>query len=175
MSAEDLAKLHAKEYLAAYSGGVFGRQDVTMSALNLENWEAFEKSMAAFAAEMKAAPPVERAKMITAANQAQSYYMSDYKDLIGFLDKIASANIAGINASTISTLRSSAEALVVANEVSSAYSDSHGISVWMPTSRYTYTAYESKYAPLAFNRATDWGGALNLMLTRASGSDTEER
>ena len=174
MTAEELAVVHAREYLAAYSGGVFGEQEVTMSAFNLENWEAYEKAMAAFSAELKAAPPAERAKMITAANNAQGYYVSDYRDLIGFLDNMATANITGVNAATISTLRSSAEALVLTNQVSDSYSASHGLSVWMPTSRYTYTAYESKYAPLAFNKATAWGDALKLMLTRTAGEGQTE-
>lgn len=164
MTAEELARIHNKAYLDAYSDGDFGTQDVTMSTLNLEKFAAFEAAMTTFAAEVKGVTAMERGKLVDAAGRARAFYTSDYKDLVDFLDKLSSVNVSGVKVDTIATLRAAAKDMVLANEVSDAYRSAHGLAFWLPTRRMTYNSYATRYSELSFAQSTKWGDALNQFL-----------
>jgi hypothetical protein len=85
---KEVAKLLTKEYLAAYSGGMYGRQEVTLSALDLNEMAAFNKAMSGLVSEMMKMTPAEMQKTLAAAKAAQTFYHSDYKDLGDFLARI---------------------------------------------------------------------------------------
>lgn len=164
MEAEDLARIHAKAFLDAYSGGEFGTQDVTMSAFSLEKFADLEAAMRSFAAEVKGATAPERTKIMNAVRATQGFYYSDYKDLVDFLDKLTAAGVTEVKASTIANLRSVAKSMIVANEVSNLYRSSHGMAFWLPARRSAYTSYAAKYNDLEFQKETGWGDALNQLL-----------
>lgn len=157
-----LGKILSTEYLKAYSGGEYGHNDVTMSVMDLTKFGAFEQSMKNFAQEMKGFDLSKKQVIMNSANSSQSYAYYDYKDLVDFLGNLESAKVLK-DVSSLRALREAATSLVVQNDVSDAYKNSHGISFWLPTSRYTYDDYKSRYEELSFERSVNWGDFLSRL------------
>lgn len=165
MTAEELGNTLSDAYLAAYQGGQFGTQDVTFSSYNLEKWAGFEKAMADFSAQIASLPASELKKVKAAADATQSFYDYDYRDLSDFMARLSSASIQGLRPDVVAALNNSVNSLVVKSVATSYYSGAHGLSIWLPTDRYSYSQYSAKYTNLEFNTATSWGATLNKLVT----------
>lgn len=160
MSAGDVSRLLSKEFNAAYSGGVYGNQSVTMSAFDMSQIGAYKAAVKDLATELQAKSAADLKKIKTATTKSKNFYNSDYIDLIDFLDKVSAASI---STSTAASVRSAHDAFVIANDQNQD-SVTHGLSIWIPTQSYDYSSYWSRYEKMAFNQNTGWGYFVKKML-----------
>jgi hypothetical protein len=159
----EVAKLLSKEYLAAYTAGVYGIQEVTMSVMDLNFLPAFNRSVANLTAELVKMNSDEMKKAHEAASNTQEFTLGDYKDTGDFLDLISEQVTAKSQTEAIVGVRSAMEKLVVANDVSPSFR-AHGVAMWIPTMSYEYDQYAKRYSGLVFAKETGWGEFLKMMI-----------
>ncbi len=160
-SASDVAKIQVREYMASYPG----RSNITQSALDMSQYDAFAASIRDLGQQMRLLPQNEKANIMGLAVEATSFYYTDYKD-VGHLVKLLETRLP--QNSSIKALAPQVGAalskFVIANDSSSDLSDASGVSFWFPESISTYNRYSSKYQPLVFNADTQWSDALTHVL-----------
>lgn len=159
LSAKDVASLHAKEYLAAYSkGGVYRTAEVTMSAYDLgqtANYEAAVRGVSDYLKNLSAAD-LNKAKIsLTGAKQ---FGYSDFYDLVDYVNQLEKN---GLRSSSFAALRQAHQSYVIANEQSQD-TKTHGVSVWI-SKGYGYNQDGSRYGKLRFNQGSQWDGFLKAL------------
>jgi hypothetical protein len=168
-SPREVSKLLSKEYLAAYSGGVYGVRDVTMSVMDLNHLPAFNKSVSQLSSELIKLNSDEMKLTFEAASNTQYFTLPDYKDAGDFLDLLGARLKVKSQAEAILGVRSAMKNLVVSNDVSPAFR-AHGVAMWIPTSLSDYEKYAERYRGLVFAKETGWGEFLKLMMSSSSSS-----
>ena len=160
MSPADVSKLLSREYLQAYSGGIYGKDSVTMSALDLNYLGDFNSSLKIFSTELLQLEKKQKQDLIGVARNSQSFGYSDYVDFTDFLNKVTTP----FKSETMQNLKNSLQKLIIANDVSPAYADAHGVAIWLPTTKYEFEEYQEKYYNLSFQSETLWGDALKELI-----------
>jgi len=144
MLGAELGKLTVDAYANHY-----GNQDHTQSLVLASAMNGFVPVVNNFVAAAMAAN--EKALIKTAMNGAQSYAYAENKDLWHFLSLYAASSAnANVKAAAKALQTYITGTLVLHNRVSSSYSDSHGIAIYMPN----YA--NSSYAGLAWARDGQW-------------------
>jgi hypothetical protein len=161
-SPREVAKLLSKQYLAAYSGGIYGDKAVTMSAMDLSQLPTFNKSMGQLSAELLKLNVADFAKTLKTAKTAQDFALSDYKDLGDFLIKMGQTSVSKTQAAAMSDVQNAMGKLVISNDASPSFK-AHGVAIWLPTSSYEYSGYSERYEGLKFNREANWGAFLKVL------------
>ncbi len=156
----------SEEFLAAYSGGVYGTRDVTFSIMNLEKFGLLETVMQGLATEMANLNPSELAGIKSAASNTQSYTYSDYKDLKHFIEKLKASTTVKLAPEALNNVEAAVAEVVTSNHVSDEFRNSHGIAIWIPTYSSHWSSYGERYKGLKFHQATGWGHALEKMWAR---------
>lgn len=151
-----------EEYLKAYDGGIYGKEEVTFSAMDLNKFPAFFAAVNALNASLSNLAPADMTLAKTAARATQDYYTSDYKDLGDFMDQLASNKIM-LSDVLMTDVKMAIKDMVVAIGSTDQYQRSHGISVWLPTSAFNYTKYKDRYSKFEFNKQTGWVNFLGAM------------
>lgn len=151
------------EYLKAYSGGIYGTRAVTLSALDLTQMLEFNQSFARFAQELATLPAAQRAQTKTIASATQDYTFSDYKDIGDFVRRLQAQPTLALSSAALGDVQTALNKVVVVNRVSSAYKDSHGMAVWIPTTSWDWSHYQERYRGLKFDQDTNWSSALEKM------------
>lgn len=159
-TASDVGQILVREYVKAYSGGQFGKEEVTLSAMKMAHWSRFESAFKNFSSEMRNLDAAERAAVLRVAANTQAYQYSDYKDLFHFTQGLAAANLSSVAQSSLSRLQATLNELILENGVTGEYRNSRGISLWIPDTRYQYDTHAKAYQGLAFHQATSWGQVL---------------
>lgn len=154
-----VAKQLSRDYVEAYSGGVYGNQDVTMSAFDLSHQPHLRSSVKALATELLSLPAGQFATIRDAAMQSKAFYYSDYKDFVDFLDL---GGQKGVNLTTAAAARLAYKNFVIANDQNTA-STVHGLSIWLPTDK-SSAMYMTRYLGLSFAKATGWGEVAKKIL-----------
>lgn len=151
MSAPELVKTHASEYLAAYSGGVYGNRKVTMSAYDLSHISTYEQSLKQLGEELSNLDNTQLAKVARSAKNAKLFTYWDYRDVIDFVDLLQKN---GITTPAMQAVREAQSNFVIANSQNQD-NKTWGVSIWLPSSN-DYSGYIERYHGLKFNQRTDW-------------------
>lgn len=157
-SPADVAKLLSKEFTAAYSGGIYGNVDATMSVLDLNQIAPFQTAMAQFASELKTLNLAQMPRVQETVKQTKKFFV-DYFDIGNFLDNLDKNSI---TTSSASEVRKTFAQLVIAND-QNVDNRTHGLSIWIPNAS-DLDYYWSRYKNLAFQKATAWGDFLTQLL-----------
>lgn len=165
-----VAAMLTSTFLEAYSDGIYGTRDVTLSAIDMNQWADFLTSMQAFSTAMMAIPDSDLPKVLLAARSTESYYEPSYRDLVHFTERLETSGVSNMSQESLMALRQSLQNLVVTNEVSEEYANSHGLSFWLPASAWSYRSHAERYGQLAFAQATGW----DRVLARLFGSAANE-
>ncbi|MGZ3713420.1 MAG: clostripain-related cysteine peptidase [Bdellovibrionota bacterium] len=166
-TASEVGAILVREYVKAYTkGGQFGEQEVTFSAMKMSEYEKFETAFLALANDMQTLTAADQAAVLRVSAKTQSYTYSDYKDLTHFTKGLADAGLEKVKHASLSALQSALSSLIIENGVTGRFTESKGISFWMPDSAYQYTAHSEAYAPLVFNQDTGWGSVLSKLFPR---------
>lgn len=159
--AEDVGQILVREYIKAYSGGQFGSNEVTLSALRLSGWAELEESVRNLATELQNVSAAERATVVKAATKTQTFSSPDYKDLAHFTETLGSSSVAGVTVGSLSAVRAAVKNVVIENGVTEEFKNAHGLAIWLPERRSELDSHEKKYSELEFARTTGWGTALS--------------
>lgn len=161
MSPTDVAVLLSKEYLAGYSGGVYGRKSVTFAAVDVSKFDAFMNSAKQLAASLEASSAASLKTIKSAVSRVQGfYYGTGFKDYGDLIKNISALSIEKDDA-LINQAQSDLKALVLSTDNSSSYSKATGLSVWVPTSS---SSDMPRYKGLVFDKTTGWSGFLDKMI-----------
>ena len=162
-SAASVASGLVKTYLASYSGGSQGTQDVTLSAFDLSKTALLEQSVKALGDSVRAASVQDRARILQVAKASQAFEFSDYVDFGDFV-KGLKGRLDLIDPTVADAADSAIASYVVANGTSKGYKRAQGVSVWMPTSKFTYQAHSQRYRGMQFSQRSEWVAVLASML-----------
>lgn len=163
MDGGELAKILAKEYKAAYSGGIYGKKEVTFSAYDLSKMDKFYDVLRGITADLKNLDSAALKTAFSYIKQTQSYALEDYKDFSDYMTLVGKlVNLSDVRAES---LRGAISDLIIANEVTNYYAKSHGLSIWLPESKYDWDDYGTRYKGLEFHKKTAWGEFIETVLT----------
>jgi hypothetical protein len=161
---KEVAKLLARDYLAAYSGGIYGSNSVTMSAFDLSKMDGFNAAVSNLSSELLKMNNSEMSKTRYSATTVLEFTNSDYKDFGDFLSKIGAAVSTQTTKEALSTAKAAVNDLVISNNVSSSFRDASGVAIWLPTADYEYGSYAKRYQNMKFNKDTNWGAFLKVLV-----------
>lgn len=150
----------SEEFLAAYSGGVYGNRDVTFSVMNLEKLGLLEQAMAGLTSELKSLPVADIPALKSAAQNTQGYYSSDYRDLKHFIEKVTASTSLRVAPEALRSVEEAISEVVTSNHVSDEYRNSHGVAIWLPVYNGSWGSYGARYKGLKFHQATGWGDVI---------------
>lgn len=156
----EISILLSKEYLKAYSGGVYGNKPGTFSALDVSKLDAVIQSATAVASHLKSMDAASLKKIKSSLRSVQSYYYSDYKDY-GHLLKTIEALPINKDAGLFAKAKSDVSSLVLTVDSAASYSKSTGVSVWVPSS---VTGDMARYKGLEFDKQSGWSQFLEKVL-----------
>ncbi|GIL18780.1 MAG: hypothetical protein BroJett040_25310 [Oligoflexia bacterium] len=160
----ELGKILSEEYYKAYTGGVYGRREITFSIFDLAKMDIFNQAISQLSAELRSQPREGMSAARASALNTESYTSSDYKDIHDFVDLLEKQQANGVRSGTIAQVRSAISQLVIVNHVTNSFKRSHGISVWLPTEEWEYSVFSERYSGLQFHRESGWGDFLNTMV-----------
>lgn len=143
------------EYLNAYNGGIYGKRDVTFSAMDISKLDGLLQSVNKLNSSLVNLNAAEMKAVKSAAHSVQYFTYDDYRDLGQFSAKLANANVS-INSSVFAEVKNSIEQVVVANGGTGTYKNVSGISVWLPVSVADLNSHQNRYSKLSFNQSTQW-------------------
>lgn len=148
----EVSKLLSKEYLASYSGGVYGTKSVTFSAVDMSQFDRVINSVTQVGAYLRSLD-VESFKVIkTLVGATQDFYYSDYKDLGDFYKRLQSTQLK-IDKNLISQAQNDLKKFILTSDNSTSFENSTGISIWLPTFK---SSEMDRYKGLEFNKLTQW-------------------
>lgn len=159
MSAADVGKLLSREFTAAYSGGIYGRQSVTFSIFDMTKYAPYRAAISRLGNELRNLPTDSMKKVLQSASSSKYFYNDDYKDAMDFLNRVE-RNIPISRAAN--DLRQAHSNFVIANDQNQD-KVTHGLSIWLPDTRYSMNAYWPRYQNLQFHKETGWGDFLKTM------------
>ncbi len=161
MNAEEVMILLSKEYVKAYSGGVYGTRQVVFSGFRMSQFVQFENAMADFGRVLQYKAPANMEKVKQAIKSTQAFYWNGYRDIYHFTQQVESLAGHFVEAEA---LRQAVNELIITNDVTSAYANkAFGISVWLPTSTQALETYLKRYRNFEFDRQTQWSTFLDMV------------
>ncbi len=155
----EISVLLSKEYLKAYSGGVYGNKEVTFSALDVSKLDAFISSSRDLAAHLKSLGVESLKKIKTEAANVQAFYYSDYVDYGDFVNRVKALPIAK-ESKLFEQANADLKSLVLTTDNSSSFAHATGISIWMPNSD---TSDMARYSGLEYSKLSGWDIFLQAM------------
>lgn len=156
----EVSVLLSKEYLKAYSGGVYGQNAVTFAALDMSKLDAVIASSAKIAQHLKSMGADSIAKIKSEVSSLQSFYYSDYADYGDFLKKIQALPIQ-MDKQLFSQAEADLKSLVITTDNSSTYAGATGLSIWVPTYA---TSDMTRYSALQYSQLSGWDSFLKLLI-----------
>ncbi len=161
ISALEISKLLAATYRKSYENGSQGLSEVTLSAFDLSKSETFYQAVANLSREIRGLSLMQLNSLLQAAQGAQYYDNLYYRDLGDFINKIGTQ--VSLNKTVLNEVKAAISSFVVANERTSKYQTSQGVSIWLPTTSADFSNKEERYSKLKFNLKTDWHSALKIL------------
>lgn len=167
-SPAEVGRILTEVYVKAYTGGQYGRQEVTLSAYDLSKMEQFEAAVSALGRTLMGLDAPSRAKAVQSFRGSINFYYDDYRDLQDFMTLLEKANVESLKGATLfSDMKRAIGEFVIANAVTKDYARAGGVSIWMPGNLPAFNSYAERYAPLSFQAATDWSSTLRYVLQDA--------
>jgi len=188
-SARSFLKDMIKTYGDSYTTGSQGTNSVTLSALDLSKLELLKKRLNAWVDLVPAKAELTKKDFLEAARQSQYYAEDEYRDLAHYIKNVLkkiTADESGHESSGEFSIQPRSEALdgvvgvsmgvlraleevVVENFASSRYSDSKGVSIFIPVSSGNYSSWNSSstrrdaYLKLKWSLSTNWASHLDYL------------
>jgi uncharacterized protein YbaA (DUF1428 family) len=164
MDGRALGSLLTEKYFEAYTGGIYGHQEVTFSALDLTRLAPVLESLNRLTSDLVQTPQKDMANLKKAAEASRAYYSSDYRELTDFLTHLSEAKLIK-NPAEIATFNLAFKEFVILSRATDDYMASQGASVWLPTRGFQFEEYKDRYLNLSFHKATGWGELLKIIAT----------
>ncbi|OFZ17813.1 MAG: hypothetical protein A2X94_04400 [Bdellovibrionales bacterium GWB1_55_8] len=161
----EVGAMLTRTYVQSYSGGSNGNENVTFSIFDLEQLPSLEQSMQSLAARLGTLGSADRKTVIRASEKALNFTLADYVDLADFLKYLGTSGIKSMDPASINSVRAALSRVVIANQATGRYKPAGGLSFWFPATISRYNSYEKRYRDLRFNAETNWGDALELLLS----------
>ena len=150
-----VGKILAEQYLKAYSeNGVYTPGEVTFSVLDLDRMGDYEQFVASLSKELQTLSSEQLKQSVETAYNTLSFTYSDYKDLGHFLKLLNEKQL--VSTETMENYTKTLGQLVISNQVSSAYVEAKGISIWLPDSEWQRSRNAERYEKLKFNQNSGW-------------------
>jgi hypothetical protein len=167
-----ITKTLVDAYVKSYqTGGSNATSDssseATFSAYDMSKLPALDNAIADLGREIRAMNATDKAKLLGTAKTVQAFADPDYGDLLDFMTLISSST-RGVEPRVVSEVQSAAQAMIISNADTQAYTRAKGMSIWLPTDSSTYSQNSDRYKGLKFNAASDWGATLDFLLQGAS-------
>ncbi len=161
MDGAELGRILTNQYVAAYSGGIYGNREVTFSVMNLNRLGVLEEAVRGLTQQLLVLdrPALNRVRNQIAATQ--SFWNIDYRDLKHFALNLG--NSVDRNVLDFARVRDAVGEVVVANEGTPNYVNSHGIAIWLPYYSTDWNQHGRRYRGLKFHQATGWGEFLGKL------------
>ena len=158
-SAAEVSVLLSKEYLASYSGGVYGTKSVTFAAWDMSQLDSVYKAVTDLGKNLLNVSNTQLKELVQTAQYTQSFTYSDYADLGDFTKRLKSVSFAK-DLKSVAEVDSAIKKLVLSADNSNSFSSATGISIWLPTSS---SSDQQRYDDLKFSRATGWNELTRLI------------
>jgi hypothetical protein len=166
-NAEQVGGTLVKEYVKAYSGGEFGKEEVTLAAMRMSAWPAFHDAVTSLGGELRNLTAADRSALLRVAGKTQSYLYDDYKDLFHLTQGLEGAGLTAVSSGSLTAVQRAISDLVFENGVTQSYRNSRGISIWLPESQSQFDSYSSAYAGLEFPRTSGWYSVLTGLFSNS--------
>lgn len=159
MTAAQVGTVLTNTYVDSYMKGSQGSDEVTFSALDLTKFGDFSAAVKTLGAKLQQIDQTNISKVKTAFSAVLNFTMGDYRDFGDMLTNIKKQGLLADDPA-LSDAQKALKSLVIANRDTSRYANASGISLWLPTSSYTYDNYIKRYSGLTFNKTSYWADAL---------------
>jgi hypothetical protein len=154
-----LSRIVSDEYVKSYQAGTHGSGTATYSAWDMSKFANVEKAVGALATSFAGLDANATSAARTAIGQSANFYFSDYVDLGDVLKQTMLTNTS-VDTAAVAAAKAALGEFVVHNADTADRSASTGVSVWIPTSKYSYSTLATRYSGLQFAKATGWDKAL---------------
>lgn len=162
MSPRDFSSHMVVEYTKSYSpGGSNGENDATMSAFDLNHYDAIKNAVNNLGSEISRMPDAVRSQVARASKDALNFAYSDYVDFGDFLKKLGGQAIKSFDPKTLQDATDALSRFVVDSKNTGSYQAATGMSIWIPSSTSIYNSYVGRYRELTFDNDTRWSQALS--------------
>ncbi len=159
-SPAEIGGILAQEYVQSYQG----KQEVTLSALDLNYTDELNRLLSQLSAQISATKLEDLRVLAQKLYPVQSFYYSDYVDLSDMISIAEQTSISTISNELLGKLKNLLTRYVVANEVTPNYSNAKGVSIWLPRSNTLYSTLKTKYESLRFQTEAHWLLAIEAVL-----------
>lgn len=156
----EIAIMLSKEYLSAYSGGVYGTRDVTFSALDISKLNRVLQSVSDVVKQIQSINTESIDKVKRSLRKVQSYFYSDFKDYGHLLQTLELLSL-NANKSVFTSALKDVRELVLTNDNSPKYKQSTGMTIWLPSS--ASNSYLPRYRDLEFDKITGWSQVFEII------------
>ena len=166
-SAQQVASILVDEYVKSYQKGSHGTAEVTMSAINVTALPELLNSLVKFKNHLLTSNAPART-VVNAINSAQSFTNYDYVDVNDFLTQLDQGLKVEATSAVIQDVRERLNSVVIANSVTSYYANAHGLSMWLPGDKMTYSDYSTAYKASSFDQATQFHELFDYLFAQNS-------
>ena len=158
MEAKQVAQLLSSEYTKAYSGGVYGNQDVTFSAFDLNKLAAVEASTRQLSEDLLRLEDKQLDSVRVVSTRSQSFFYSDYVDFGDFLSRLSKDK--NLSLQSVLQVQADLDQFIIANHVSAKYKDAKGAAIWFP-GKEEWKSLKDRYSNLGFANGSNWHKVLD--------------
>jgi len=152
LTPSEVSVLLSKEYLASYSGGIYGTRPVTFSAWDLSQLDGAYAAISNLGKSLLDINNTELAELKKTVRSTQSFTYADYADMGDFLKRLKTVSFSK-NILALSETQEALSKLIISTDNSPSFKNATGISIWMP--RYG-NSNQTRYDELKFSKATGW-------------------
>jgi hypothetical protein len=162
-TAADVGRILTDAYVSSYQNGSHGTSDVTFSAFDMSQLNVLDQAVTNLGTQLSSLSATAKTAALKAVNSTQTFEYHDFGDLVDFTNQLGTAGV-GVRNDVLGAVRSAVESFVIDSKVTSRYSTSHGVSIWLPADADTLNSYWSMYSQFVFQQTTKWGTALKSVL-----------
>lgn len=155
----EVSVLLSKEYLAAYSGGVYGRRSVTFSAWDISKLDGLYSSIAELGLSLRNLATDQIKQLKTTATAAQSFTYAEFVDMGDFVKRVKALTF-GKDIAALDKVSAGIKEVVLTADNSASFASATGLSIWIPTHS---SLDQARYDNLAFSKATQWNELTRLI------------
>ena len=158
-TAAEVGKMVDEEYAKFYSSGS-DAADGTLSTMDLSKFAALNSALYELAQAGQKLSSSDVTKLLSVVSSTQGFYFSDYKDLGDLVANLKKAGISAFSPAIFTHVETAMKSFMVDSQVTPSFKKATGVSIWMPSSKSTYSAYSNRYKLLKFPGATGWQSML---------------
>jgi hypothetical protein len=161
---DQVGKILTEEYFAAYTGGIYGKSEVTFSSLDLSKLNSVQNEMQILSHELLTLSDQQLQTAFAFLPTVQKFNYGDYKDLSDFL-LMLKQNSPSNSAAVDSVIASVKNLITLHGATPLAYGKASGISIWVPNNKkeWDFKGSGARYQGLTFHQKTLWGEVLKRL------------